>query len=59
MGVIQTPKPELCFMRYELTDYEWAAVRFGVPLPNKRAAPLPSLSERVAPLELPRWPVLP
>jgi hypothetical protein len=24
MGVILDPKPELCFMRYELTDYEWA-----------------------------------
>jgi hypothetical protein len=34
MGVIQAPKPELCFMRYELTDYEWAAVRFGIPLPK-------------------------
>jgi len=34
MGVILDPKPELCFMRYELTDYEWAAVRFGVPLPK-------------------------
>jgi len=32
MGVIQAPKPELCFMRYELTDYE--AVRFGIPLPK-------------------------
>jgi hypothetical protein len=38
MGVIQTPKPELCFMRYELTDYEWAAVRFGFHYQNKRAA---------------------
>ena len=34
MGVILDPKPELCFMRYELTDYEWAAVRFGIPLPK-------------------------
>jgi hypothetical protein len=34
MGVILASKPELCFMRYELTDYEWAAVRFGVPLPK-------------------------
>jgi hypothetical protein len=34
MAVIQAPKPELCFMRYELTDYEWAAVRFGIPLPK-------------------------
>ena len=34
MGVILDPKPELCFMRYELTDYEWAAVRFGVSLPK-------------------------
>ena len=34
MGVILDPKPELCFMRYELTDYEWAAVRFGVPFPK-------------------------
>ena len=34
MGVILDPKPELCFMRYDLTDYEWAAVRFGVSLPK-------------------------
>lgn len=34
MGVIQAPKRVLCFTRYELTDYEWAAVRFGVPLPK-------------------------
>ena len=34
MGVILAPKPELCVMRYELTDYEWAAVRFAVPLPK-------------------------
>lgn len=27
MGAILDPKPELCFMRYELTDYERAAVR--------------------------------
>jgi hypothetical protein len=34
MGVILDPKPELCFMHYELTDYEWAAVRSGVSLPK-------------------------
>jgi hypothetical protein len=34
MGVILASKLELCFMRYEFTDYEWAAVRFGVPLPK-------------------------
>ena len=31
----------------------------GFHYQNKRAAPLPSLSERVAPLELPRWRALP
>ncbi len=33
MGVIQTPKLEPRIMRYELTDYEWAAIRPF--LPNK------------------------
>jgi transposase len=27
LGVIQAPKPEACFMRYEITNYEWAAIR--------------------------------
>jgi hypothetical protein len=31
--VIQAPKPEPRIMRYELTDYEWAAIKAS--LPNK------------------------
>jgi hypothetical protein len=33
LDVIQTPKPEPRIMRYELTDFEWAAIRSF--LPNK------------------------
>src|SRR5664279_4158135 len=33
LAVIQAPKPEHRIMRYELTDYEWAAIRLF--LPNK------------------------
>jgi transposase len=43
--VIQAPKPELQIMRYELTDYEWAAIKpflpnkpRGVPRVNDRRA---------------------
>jgi hypothetical protein len=32
-GVIQAPKPEPRIMRYELTDFEWAAIKLF--LPNK------------------------
>ena|ERR1700688_745744 len=32
-GVIQAPKPEPRIMRYELRDYEWAAIK--PMLPNK------------------------
>jgi hypothetical protein len=31
LGMIQTPKPELRIMRYELTDYEWAAIKPFLP----------------------------
>jgi hypothetical protein len=33
--VIQAPKPELRIMRYELTDYEWSAIK---PMLPKQAA---------------------
>jgi transposase len=33
VGVIQSPKPEPQIMRYELSDYEWAAIK--PMLPNK------------------------
>jgi transposase len=33
VGVIQAPKPEPRIMRYELSDYEWTAIR--PMLPNK------------------------
>jgi hypothetical protein len=32
-GVIQAPKPEPRIMRYDLTNYEWAAIKPF--LPNK------------------------
>jgi transposase len=31
--MIEAPKPEPRIMRYELTDYEWAAIKLF--LPNK------------------------
>jgi hypothetical protein len=30
-GVIQAPKPELQIMRYELSDYEWTAIKPMLP----------------------------
>jgi hypothetical protein len=33
LHLIQTPKPELRVMRYELADFEWAAISSF--LPNK------------------------
>ncbi len=33
VGVIQAPKPEPRIMRYELSDYEWTAIK--PMLPNK------------------------
>jgi hypothetical protein len=36
LDVIQAPKPVPRMMRYELTNFEWAAIRPF--LPNKRAA---------------------
>ena len=36
VDVIQALKPEPRIMRYELSDYEWTAIK--PMLPNKRAA---------------------
>jgi hypothetical protein len=42
--VIQVPKTELRIMRYELTDYEWAAIKPF--LPNKlRGVPRVKISD--------------
>jgi len=43
LDVIQAPKPEPQIMRYELTDYEWTAIkRF---LPNKPRG-IPRVNDR-------------
>jgi transposase len=43
LDVIQAPKPEPQIMRYELTDYEWAAIKPF--LPNKPRG-IPRVNDR-------------
>jgi transposase len=43
VDVIQAPKPELRIMRYELSDYEWTAIK--PMLPNKSRG-VPRVNDR-------------
>jgi hypothetical protein len=36
--MIQAPKPELRIMRYELSDYEWTAIKPMLPNKPRRSA---------------------